>query len=191
MTDQIRTPVARDGSNLLTVPATGDWQNGGLKLGDAQRFGVMILDGDGSALKLDRFLWTLPRLLSVEFNGDPVHAAPPAARVGGITVVQNGNLAGIRDQLDRTNDHLASRGGNKPIRVSTEDVTRGFRVEVWDEAAGKWFSLHERLIETDVDGFGNVFKEVRSSGLIQGTGVTETPKIADGPLHVHDALFGW
>ena len=191
VTDQIRTPVARDGSNLLTVPATGDWQNGGLKLGDAQRFGVMILDGDGSALKLDRFLWTLPRLLSVEFNGDPVHAAPPAARVGGITVVQNGNLAGIRDQLDRTSDHLASRSGNNPIRVSTEDVTRGFRVEVWDEAAGKWFSLHERLIETDVDGFGNVFKEVRSSGLIQGTGVTETPKIADGPLHVHDALFGW
>ncbi len=83
------TPVVRDGSNLLTIPATDDWQVGGLRLGDAQRFGVLILDADGSALKLDRFLWTLPRLLSVEFNGDPVHAAPPAVRVGGLTVVQN------------------------------------------------------------------------------------------------------
>ena len=189
--DPVLTPIVRDGSNILTIPATGDWQGGGLTLGDAQRFGVLILDADGSALKLDRFLWTLPRLLSVEFNGDPVHAAPPAVRVGGLTVVQNGNLAGIRDQLDRITDHLASRGNNKTIRVSTEDVTRGFRVEVWDDTAGMWFSLHERLIDTDVDGFGNVFKDVRSSGFIQGSGASETPKVANGPLHVHDALFGW
>jgi hypothetical protein len=191
LSDPIRTPVVRDGSKLLTVPATDDWQVGGLTLGDAQRFGVLILDADGSALKLDRFLWTLPRLLSVEFNGDPVHAAPPAVRVGGLTVVQNGNLAGIRDQLDRITDHLSSRGNNKTIRVSTEDVTRGFRAEVWDDTARKWFSLHERLIDTDVDGFGNVFKDVRSSGFIQGSGASETPKVANGPLHVHDALFGW
>jgi hypothetical protein len=189
--DPIRTPVKRVGTNLLTVPASDDWQNGGLKLGNADRFAVLILDADGSALKLDRFFWTLPRMLSVEFNGDPVNAAAPAVRVGGLTVVQNGNLGGIRDQLDRTADHLVARNSNKPIRVSTEDVTRGFRVEVWDATAKNWFSLHERLIDTDVDGFGNVFDSIRSTGFIQGSGTSETPGVANGPLHVHDALFGW
>lgn len=189
--DPIRTPVRRVGTNLLTIPASDEWQDGGLKLGDANRFAVLILDADGSALKLDRFFWTLPRLLSVEFNGDPAHAAPPAIRVGGLTVVQNGNLASLRDQLDRTSAHLVARGGSKPIRVATEDVTRGFRVEVWDAAAGNWFSLHERLIVTNVDGFGKVFDGVRSTGFIQGTGASETPGVSNGPLHVHDALFGW
>ena len=191
VTDQIHTPVHRDGTNLLTVPATGDWQDGGLKLGDAERFAVLILDADGSALKLDRFFWTLPRLLWVEFNGDPVHAAPPAVRVGGLTVVQNDNLGGIQAQLSRTEGHLTARGGSTVVRVSTEDVTRGFRVEVWDDTAGSWFSLHERLIETSVDGFGKVFDGVRSAGFIQGSGVTQSPDVANDALHVHDALFGW
>jgi hypothetical protein len=191
VTDQIRTPVHRDGTNLLTVPVTDDWQDGGLKLGDAERFAVLILDADGSALKLDRFFWTLPRLLWVEFNGDPVHAAPPAVRVGGLTVVQNGNLGGIQTQLGRTEGQLAARGGSNVVRVSTEDVTRGFRVEVWDDTANNWFSLHERLIETNVDGFGKVFDGVRSTGFIQGSGVTQSPDVANDALHVHEALFGW
>ncbi|MEA2864106.1 MAG: hypothetical protein QOC84_2062 [Bradyrhizobium sp.] len=191
MADQIHTPVRRDGTNLLTVPVTDDWQDGGLKLGDANRFAVLILDPDGSALKLDRFLWTLPRLLWVEFNGDPVHAAPPAMRVGGLTVVQNGNLGGIQTQLGRIEGQLTARGGNQTVRVSTEDVTRGFRAEVWDDTAGHWFSLHERLIDTSVDGFGKVFSGVRSAGFIQGTGVTQSPDPANDALHVHDALFGW
>jgi hypothetical protein len=189
--DQLRTPVSRDGSNLLTVPVTDDWQDGALKLGDAKRFAVLILDADGSALKLDRFLWTLPRLLWVEFNGDPVHAAPPAVRVGGLTVVQNENLGGIQTQLGRIESQLTARGGNQTIRVSTEDVTRGFRAEVWDDTAGSWFSLHERLIDASVDGFGKVFTGVRSTGFIQGSGVTRSADVANDALHVHDALFGW
>ena len=51
LSDPIVTPVVRDNTNLLTIPATGDWQGGGLTLGDGERFGVLILDADGSALK--------------------------------------------------------------------------------------------------------------------------------------------
>jgi hypothetical protein len=145
----------------------------------------MILDGDGSALKLDRSCGPLPRLLSVEFNGDPIHAAPPAARVGGITVVRRQSCRNPRP-ADRTSDHLASRRGDNLMDL--RDV-RGFRVEVWDEAAGNGSACTSASSKPT-----SMLRQCLQGGQIeridQGTGVTETPKITDDPLHVHDALFG-
>jgi hypothetical protein len=185
------TPVTVAGSALLTVPSGPEWRAGRLRMGDPQQFGVLLADSDGSALKLDRFLWSLPRLLRIERNGDPSTAAPPALRVGGFTVVRSGNLGTVRDQLDRAADASVRIDAGGSARLATEDVTRGFRVEVWDDAAERWFSLHKRRLTAEVAGRGVVLNGVPSEGYVQGTGATETPGITDGPVHVHDALFGW
>ena len=80
--------VPRRGDALVTEASTGDWLNSRLRIADSDRFGILDMDPDGTALKLDRYLFTLPRLLAAEKNGDPVHAAPTALRSIGFTMVR-------------------------------------------------------------------------------------------------------
>jgi hypothetical protein len=179
------------GDALVTVPETADWHQGRLRLGDTDRFSVLDMDPDGAALKLDRFVWTLPRLLAVEQNGDPIHAAPTALRATGLTVARSGRARTSVERQDRQTALQAQLNAGRPPLLSTEDVTRGVRVEVWDEEAGTWSTLHARLIDLDVFGLGQVLKDVPEEGFIQGTAATETAGVEDSPIHVHESMFGW
>jgi hypothetical protein len=85
-----RTRCEVAGDDLVTVPRTREWHQGRLEVGDTDLFGVLDMDADGSALKTDRFLWTLPRLVSAARSGAEVTSATPAHRSGGFTVVRTG-----------------------------------------------------------------------------------------------------
>ncbi|WP_353641772.1 hypothetical protein [Mesorhizobium sp. WSM2239] len=176
---------------FTTVSQTADWDEGALRLGDPARFSVLTLDTDGSALKADRFLWTLPRLIAIEQNGDPVNAATPAQRSPGFTVA--GAAQAVRTQTDllrqaKLADNLR-RGRN--VDLDTEDLVRGLRVEVWDDKSRAWHSLHKRLSTATVDGFGSVYEDHPEEGFIQGTAAHENFRATDAPVQVHEALFGW
>ena len=86
---------------MVSTPPGSDWSDGLLRLGDERRFSVLALDTDGSAIKTERFLWTLPRLLHIEQNGDPVNAATPAMRSPGFTVAATQQALGIQQRLER------------------------------------------------------------------------------------------
>jgi len=179
------------GDDLVSTPSGSDWSDGALRLGDEQRFSVLSLDTDGSAIKTERFLWTLPRLLQIEQNGDPVNAATPAMRSPGFTVAATQQALGIQQRLGRQNDLEADFDNGSTPELHTEDVTRGFRVEVWDDEPKRWASLHRRLTHVTVDGFGEVLEGLSEEGFVQGTAAHETPNVDEAPVHVHDALFGW
>ena len=168
-----------------------DWADGALRLGDTQRFSVLALDADGSALKMERYLWTLPRLLRAEENGDPADGATPSLRSPGFTVVATQQAIAIRDRLKRQQNLESAFGGGTVADLHAADVTRGFRVEVWDEHARRWASLHRRLASIDVTGFGEVYSELPEEGFAQGTAAHESPGVSASPIHVHEALFGW
>ncbi len=186
-----RVRCQRAGDDLVSTPAGSDWSEGALRLGDEHRFSVLTLDTDGSALKTERFLWTLPRLMQVEQNGDPVNAATPALRSGGFTIAATQQALGIQQRLARQNDLEADFDNGSAPELHAEDVIRGFRVEVWDDTSRRWASLHQRLSYLSVEGFGEVFDGVPETGFIQGTAAHETPNVDQAPVHVHDALFGW
>ena len=176
---------------FVAVPDTSDWRDGALALGDEERFVVLDTDTDGSAIKSERYLWTLPRLAKSQANDDPVHAATPAIRASGFTVARTGQALTAKQRLDRQaalqNDVRAATTS----RLNAEDVIRGMRVEVWDDTVRRWFSLHERLTDAVVDNHGTVLHDVRDVGFIQGTAAHETPGVTDSPVHVHEAMFGW
>lgn len=186
-----RTRVAMSGDDLVTVPRTGDWDAGRLRLGDVERFAVLDVDPDGAALKLERFLWTLPRLAAIERNGDPVHAAPAALRSLGFTVVQRRRATEVSSQMAWQRQLATSSAQGRPVHLATEDVTQGLRVEVWDDEVGAWYSLHRRRIDVEVTGRGPVATDVAEEGFIQGATATETPGVERAPVHVHEAVFGW
>ena len=186
-----RVRCQRAGNDVVATPAGNDWSDGLLRLGDEDRFSVLTLDTDGSALKTERFLWSLPRLMKIEQNGDPVNAATPALRSGGLTVAAAKQALEIQQRLARQNELVADFDAGSMPDLHTEDVTRGFRVEVWDDETRRWASLHRRLTQLSVTGFGVVFDGLPESGFVQGSAAHETPNVGQSPVHVHDALFGW
>ena len=179
------------GNALVSTPAGGDWLDGALRVGDSQRFSVLALDADGSALKAERFLWTLPRLMRAGRNGDPVDAASPALRSPGFTVAATQQGQVIRERLQRQQQLDSALTGEATPELFTEDIARGFRVEVWDNEVGRWASLHRRLSRATVTDFGEVYSQFPEEGFSQGTATHESPGVANSAIHVHEALFGW
>ncbi|MFG3002074.1 hypothetical protein [Streptomyces sp. NPDC048340] len=182
-----------DHDALLTVPqdAASDWLAGGLRVGNPQLFSVLDVDADGSALKTDRFLWTLPRLLRIEGEADAVNAAPPALRAGGFTVVRTGRARNTQARIKRQGALEQLLGTPTPTVLYTEDVVRGVRVEVWDGTTRQWTSLHRRVVDAEVPGHGPLLTAREETAFIQGTAADETPNVTDSPIHVHEAVFGW
>lgn len=185
-----RTACAALNDELITVPATLDWLLGLLRLGDEERFALLDMDADGTAIKLERFLWTLPRLQKIEANGDPVNAATPAHRSSGFTVTRNGQALDVQDRLARQKEILALAASDDMPLLASEDVARGMRVEVWDDAAGRWFSVHSRLVDVVVAG-KTIVDNAAEEGFIQGTTAAETTGVDNSPVHIHEAVFGW
>jgi hypothetical protein len=186
-----RTRCRVAGDDLVTIARTADWADERLRLGDAQQFALLDMDPDGTPLKLDRFIWTIPRLLEIEENGDPIHAAPTALRTIGFTVSRNRKATETQSRFERQQGlEGAVTGGNAPL-LDTEDVAHGLRVEVWDETATAWFSLHARRIDAEALGHGPIAQDLLEEGFIQGTTATETPDVDNSPVHVHESVFGW
>jgi hypothetical protein len=179
------------GDALVSTPSGADWADGALRIGDAQRFSVLTLDTDGSALKAERFVMTLPRLLRAETNSDPVNAATPALRSPGFTVTSTRQALTIQESLQRQRLLESAFDNAGTPELFTEDVARGFRVEVWDDHTRRWASLHHRLASANVVGFGDVYAELPEQGFSQGASTHETPDVNNSPIHVHEALFGW
>ena len=179
------------GADLVTIPEGDEWEEERLRLGDEERFALLDVDPDGAALKVDRFLWTVPRLLGIEENGDPIHAAPTALRSIGFTVVRHKKALETQARVDhQATLRGAVTGGGSPL-LSTEDVTQGLRVEVWDDTAKGWFTLHARRIDARTLDHGRIVRDLLEEGFIQGTTATETEGVDNSPVHVHESVFGW
>ena len=178
------------GEDLVSVAKTNDWSDGALRLGDDELFTVLDVDTDGSALKMDRFIWTLPRLMRCQADGQPVNAATPALRSGGFTVARNRQALNIQERLRDQRRLAAAMIDQREPSLHTEDITRGMRVEVWDHSVARWRSVHEHLADIHV-GDTQVLEAHPEEGFVQVSAVHETGGVDRSPLHVHEALFGW
>ena len=165
---RVHCRVAGDALVASAEAQDRNWADGALRLGDTQRFSVLALDADGSALKMERYLWTLPRLLRAEENGDPADGATPSLRSPGFTVVATQQAIAIRDRLKRQQNLESAFGGGTVADLHAADVTRGFRVEVWDEHARRWASLHRRLASAARDGFRRGLQRTARGGIRAG-----------------------
>lgn len=196
---RVRCHRTADGA-LVTVPDGPDWTDGALALGEPDRFTVVDVDADGSALKSERFLWSLPRMAKVEDNGDDIDAAHPALRSAGFTLARRGQGGVSEARMGTQHDYESalSAADELTTELSTEDVTRGMRIEVWDDHTKRWHSLHERTSTVTVTGVADPvlgdpeLGGVDNPGFIQGTAASSTPGApASAPVYVHEALFGW
>jgi len=170
------------------------YSGGAVALGEPDIFDVVDVDVDGSAIKAERFLTTIPRLAIAQVNKTPVDAATPAMRATGLTVTRRQQAGRAVTQLERQEAYQSAIDAfasppDMPL-IHTQDVTRGMRVEVWDSVTRAWRSLHSRRSTLSVRG-ETVYADEPNDGFIQGTSATETRGQQDSAVHVHEAMFGW
>lgn len=182
---------------LVTIPATDDWLQGALAIGDTDRFAVLDLDADGTALKTEQFLRVLPRLLLGEANREPVDAASASLRSQGFTLARKGQAGALFDRLGRQRQleqQYATPTSAGTLELRSEDIVRGLRVEVMRVGDGTWRSLHARRTTAEITGLAEPLDLGAGHGFIQGAPAEESA-VPEGqpqpPVNVHEAMFGW
>ncbi|WES62873.1 hypothetical protein P0L94_10420 [Microbacter sp. GSS18] len=206
-----RSMVAHPGRGTMVVATRqGDDTSvdGAVTLGESPYL-VMDVDPDGSALKDYNYLLGFVRTIASEQNGDDVTAATPAMRAPGLIVTRAGRSDAAHAAL--TGQKALEGQLTSPVRANdsavaplfADQVTKGLRIEVWDDAVKKWASLHSRISTVKVDGFPTaVADEVPNEGYLQGTAASERPPrgpdgepeaqpAPDADIHIHETVFGW
>jgi len=173
-----------------------DIANGMLKLNDDTRFEVGQVDVDGAAIKA----MTVAEEAQTGEADEEKNAALPSLRSAGIWVARVNRAHQLATttlpRLATQNVQLVNLADKKAGQVDdlyAEDVSRGYRVDVLDEAAGQWRSLCERIGEYH---FRNTDVGVNRKVTLEDEGwassaATESTEEDDDDLYVHEVLFTW
>lgn len=179
------------GGTFTATSVSGDFQLAMLRLGDEDRFTVLDLDPDASALKLEQYVRNVPRMVVAEANGDAENGAPSTLRATGFGIARPDRAAVLHDRVHDAAAKDADLLAGKADPLHLEQVSRGIRLEAWDDASGDWHSLHQRLLTVDVEGAGRVLDAEPDTGFLQGAALTQADGQPDKPMHAHEVLAGW
>jgi hypothetical protein len=162
-------------------------------------YSIVQVDVDGHAQKMIGYAATAAN--SAKASPSATESLP-ARRSGGLTLMQDDRVAktvipalGRVDNLNNTMDNNPPNDPTNPVQVDVTDVTRGFRVDVWD-GSGVWKSLCRREGTDVVSGGASVpLAAADVEGIVSALGGSQGAPDADpteqNTLYVHEALFGW
>ncbi len=117
---------------------------------------VISLDVEGTALKAMGLADSVARAASIVAKEAPGNAPAtvdvPAPRSGGLSLVRAGRALDVVADFKRSAALLegasapggAADGSGDGVELYAEDLIRGWRVDVWDSAEGKWRSITKR-----------------------------------------------
>lgn len=156
-------------SELGELPA-----DAGLKFLPETDYSLEQSDVDGTALKLIAVDPTLP-------------AALPAVRSGGIALVRDRRDEVLRDDFERARLREEALAQDQPIELGDDDLVRGHRLDVFDADAGRWRSLHQRVVEYRIPG--HPLEPVEDEGFFQVS--LARPGMVGGQPYLHDQVISW
>jgi hypothetical protein len=184
--------------------------------GKDRGFALTAVDPDGAALKTVGFALSLQDHLSkVADPGDPETLKRPgelsyttsqgetvaALRSQGITLVEHGRAGHVADDTiaaSLKNDAVNTQLGNNIVWFA-EDVLRGYRIDVFNEATGNWHSLCQRQSRygwTAGHSTAPKLPDTDDEGYISGASTSskpaaELPPGATQDHYLHEALVKW
>ncbi|HWI53752.1 MAG TPA: hypothetical protein VNT01_16565 [Symbiobacteriaceae bacterium] len=188
-----RTHYLLGGGSFLAAPrpAGPELQNGMLML-SGPGFGVEQVDVDGSALKLIDFVNNLMRAQSNRRRSadTPDKYSVPAMRSGGLQLVRTGRAFELVKALKAGKlKNTAAEAGSSDIDLYAEDVTKGYRVDIWDSRSQVWNSLHRRQgVYKFVDG--NILVSAEDEGTTT-MGVSQSADGTTPDLFLHETMVTW
>ncbi|HYF95367.1 MAG TPA: hypothetical protein VD969_24415 [Symbiobacteriaceae bacterium] len=170
---------------------TSEIADGMLKL-NAPPYGVEQVDVDGAALKAIDFANNYRRAQSFRHRSadTPQAYSVPAMRSGGLSLAKTGRALSLVQMLKLTKQkNAAAETGSSDIDLYAEDVTKGYRVDIWDSRSEVWRSLHRRQ---------GVYKFTDGGILVsaedEGATTMGVSQSADGftpDLFLHEIMVNW
>ena len=115
----------------------------------------------------------------------------PALRTSGFSLVRDDRAAFVQEDLALAARREEDLAGFRSIDFFADDLVRGHRLDVWDETAGRWFSLHERTVDYTVPGDpANSAPGVRAEGFFQ-VSLTQPAGTDADRLYLHERIITW
>ncbi len=197
---------------FMAAPRDGKEINEGfLKLSDFETFSLVQVDPDGIALKAMNFVDSLKGEQALLQNeGAPDQAGLPTMRSSGIALIHTGSAISLVKTLEQSkeqNDSVIAAIASSTSSTVTpdeilhaEDLIAGYRFDVWDSQADKWFSLCYR---DGIFGFpAPATKKVelindpnnpQFEGFVTTAAVERADKDNNGKpaLNLHEAILTW
>lgn len=165
-----------------------------------KEFSVAQVDIDGSAIKAINFTQTLGDLgiHKQPVLGTPKNAGLPSLRSGGMSVLMNGRALEFIQKLKNGSTLetlLANPVKRDTIQFNAEEIVRGYRIDIYDEERGEWFSLCKRIgnyaCAGDPKGTFLFPDEMKDEGTVTVAGIASSDSAASNDLYLHEALFHW
>jgi hypothetical protein len=178
-------------------------ENGLLDL-DPNAFRVLQADVDGGGLKVMNFARSLLTLRNnPDYQQDPVtqqerEIGAPALRNAGLMLVHDQRADMLAESIKRQSKFVDQSqkirsGAADPatLEMRTEDLVRGYRVDIWDDVSRQWHSLCQRRAAYDVDGEVAI-NVPQEEGTVQ-LAATTSPDPTSNPdiVWLHEALVTW
>ena len=124
------------------------WVGGALPLGDDE-WVVLDVDPDASGLKLDQHPATSPASTRARPTATRRRRRPARCARPGFALARRDRAAQLRGRVQEA-EQLAADDGTRELLL--DDLVRGIRVEVWDDATKEWHSLHRRRVTVTGEG---------------------------------------
>jgi hypothetical protein len=185
--------------SMLRQP-TGSTMLGLLDL-DKGSFGVAQVDVDGA---MHKTVMQADNVTQLAGQSPPQHPEvfDPATtlsslRSGGFSLFADARALTMLDTFNRSKDLNADLEKNQPQKspFCAEDLTRGFRLDIWDSITRQWHSLHRKntVIHIGEDKLELTVND--EEGWFQPA-ATQAPPNADGShattdLYLHEAIVRW
>jgi hypothetical protein len=167
--------------------------NGRLPL-DGNLYRTVQVDPDGGALNLMMLGRNLVQSTLFKSEDTPTSEALPALRSGGISIARTGHAAQLVGQVDDGNSFNNAMQSGDDIIFHAENLWRGTRFDIWDDASGQWHSLHQRRGSYNFTDLGEEVLIEEEGAMIEAPTERdeENPDpSADKFLYMQESLMRW
>ena len=195
-----RTMTAGLAFRPLERPVNPDLAGGYFRLGGPD-YSVVEVDLDGATLKALNFAGALRNALVHGAADTPKAYALPSLRSAGLSVARRANAYALGMSFVSANQTNSQLQSSPPPTLYGEDLTRGFRIDVWDNHSLSWHTLCARVASPASGGYlvGDppvvVPVPAGDEGWVQ-LGTTSAPQSQQpqgpgGDQNVPETLFRW
>jgi hypothetical protein len=150
------TRCLADASRFSIAPQAGGdiTPNGFLKLGDPTRFSTEVLDVEATTLKAIGLGATVQLRDARRSRSTPDRETTPTMRASGIAVTRINRAQTFHEAAFQRGDLVADKMNSNPdeLVLDTDDVLRGYRLDVQPEGSGNWRSVVVREGTLAVEG---------------------------------------
>jgi len=164
----------------------------------AQTHQLLAIDVDADAIKTVNTAHSFQREIG-DFKAPDAPQADhlPSRTSGGIAVAKTGRAFALARRIDGMAQRNAQLAGDPAAHQTQgiDDLRRGWRVDVFDAAAGRWFPLCARqgtAVILDGEGLTQVADDIADEGFVETGATQDAADEGAGPdLYLHEALFRW